>query len=794
MRFNELMLRDPEGELRIRFHPELTVLSGLGPTERRALSDGILGSLTGGQEDSILRYFDGMGRPVTIRSEHGQVAVRHADGGPGPTPLGTLAPDAESLRAIMVAAADDLGVLARSSREDEPPELREARDMLDDLTAQLDAALAQQQAMAATQTELEAVEQDLRAARDGVARREYAQVLAQLERVRAEAAALQSGAAGIESDQHLLASAGAARDLAVRWQEASALVAALAHDLDGQARLEPEDRDRIARIPAEEPPDLAVLVATLQQTTEVRDSLDQRLQALSVSKLPAPSEPAVAELGLLDQEVLWSTAERLEEATEELGRVQLSLGGLELDEMGPPPAVIDEIETAHSKVEEAERSANTAKVPGMAGTGLGVAAGVIGLAVAPVLLPVGLAGAAVAAGAGLVRPRARRARAARTEQAALERADATSYLAFHIRRVEASVDPKLREVVETALAEHRLALAAWEDLVGPDLEVVVATARREEIEAYNEALRNLGETAEELEQLRRELDEQAEPNLASARDRVLAACRPYLLDDLEERDPRSLPAAVAEQCRHGVAARLQVQIDEAEVDEQKASAALDDLLLELGFDAGPLDARVGALEWAVSRATEREEARDRARPRDEIEDELLQLQAMAARLHRPEWDAVTAAEASSPDIAELEARRNELATEVAAGRAEVDVERLADRQAAVERRVAALETRLGGPAANGDPGAIADMQQHLLAHLTTASQAGPDGDPVPVILDEVFHRVPADRKWDLLDLLHRLAEKHQVIYLSDDAFVAAWARQRASDGAITLLELAPEPA
>jgi hypothetical protein len=114
--------------------------------------------------------------------------------------------------------------------------------------------------------------------------------------------------------------------------------------------------------------------------------------------------------------------------------------------------------------------------------------------------------------------------------------------------------------------------------------------------------------------------------------------------------------------------------------------------------------------------------------------------------------------------------------------------------AAVERRVAALEARLGGPSANGDPGAIADMQQHLLAHLTKAAQAGPDGDPVPVILDEVFHRVPADRKWDLLDLLHRLAEKHQVIYLSDDAFVAAWARQRAGDGAITLLELAPEAA
>jgi hypothetical protein len=122
------------------------------------------------------------------------------------------------------------------------------------------------------------------------------------------------------------------------------------------------------------------------------------------------------------------------------------------------------------------------------------------------------------------------------------------------------------------------------------------------------------------------------------------------------------------------------------------------------------------------------------------------------------------------------------------------VERLADGQAAVERRVSSLEARHGGHDANGDPGAIADMQQHLLAHLTTASQAGPDGDPVPVVLDDVFLRVPADRKWDLLDLLHRLAERHQLVYLSDDAFVAAWARQQALDGTITLLELAPESA
>jgi hypothetical protein len=60
-----------------------------------------------------------------------------------------------------------------------------------------------------------------------------------------------------------------------------------------------------------------------------------------------------------------------------------------------------------------------------------------------------------------------------------------------------------------------------------------------------------------------------------------------------------------------------------------------------------------------------------------------------------------------------------------------------------------------------------------------------------MFLDEALLRVPADRKWDLLDLLLRLAERHQLVYLSDDAFVAAWARQQAADGNITLLEPSP---
>src|SRR5205085_1774715 len=131
-------------------------------------------------------------------------------------------------------------------------------------------------------------------------------------------------------------------------------------------------------------------------------------------------------------------------------------------------------------------------------------------------------------------------------------------------------------------------------------------------------------------------------------------------------------------------------------------------------------------------------------------------------------------------------------TQLTMTRPEVDVEHMADRRAAVERRVVALEAKHNGNEANGDPGMVADLQQLLLAHLTSSSQVGPHQDPLPVVFDEVFLRVPADRKWDLLDLLYRLSERHQLIYLTDDAFVAAWGRQQAAAGQITLLEPVPE--
>jgi len=62
------------------------------------------------------------------------------------------------------------------------------------------------------------------------------------------------------------------------------------------------------------------------------------------------------------------------------------------------------------------------------------------------------------------------------------------------------------------------------------------------------------------------------------------------------------------------------------------------------------------------------------------------------------------------------------------------------------------------------------------------------GDSLPVVVDEALVRLHGDAKWELLDVLERMAAETQLVYLSDDPYVGAWARRRAATGAITLLE------
>ena len=555
MRVDELVLKVQGEELRVKFHPRMTVLSGLGADERRSLADSVLGSITGGPEATALHYVDGTGRTVTLETGGGgSVQARHDDdGSAAKSPVGHLAGSPETLRALMLVQADDLSVVTRGRREDEPRELREARDSLEEITEQLQAALGESQGAAALQKELDELDETLRTAHEDAHRREYAEVLARLERVRAEAATLQSGSGGADADRHLLSHGDATRALAATWIEAADALTLVLDRFGATPRLAAADLPRAAALPEASPPELHALVDALADALANRDELDRRLQALAVAKLPAPSDLVVGELGLLEQGPLWRTADRLLAATDEVQRIQMSLGGLRGDEGGEDPVAITEMEAAHRDLEDAEQAAEAVRVPGVAGTALGVTIMLAGAIGAPLLIPLGILIGASVGTVTLVLPKSRVAKAAAIERAALDRAGVPSYLGFHLRRVDAAVDPNVRGTVESASNEMRAATAAWMELVGEDIDVRHAVELRAEVLEYNAALRNLGGAADEIEQLRKELADQAEPAVLDARRRPRDGVR--ALWDRGGRPRRSAAASARRSPRRSSGAR-----------------------------------------------------------------------------------------------------------------------------------------------------------------------------------------------------------------------------------------------
>jgi uncharacterized protein YhaN len=62
------------------------------------------------------------------------------------------------------------------------------------------------------------------------------------------------------------------------------------------------------------------------------------------------------------------------------------------------------------------------------------------------------------------------------------------------------------------------------------------------------------------------------------------------------------------------------------------------------------------------------------------------------------------------------------------------------------------------------------------------------GELLPLLLDDPFSRLKGESKWEVLDALDRLGERAQLLYLTDDPDVVLWARRRAGDGSLRLLE------
>ena len=81
----------------------------------------------------------------------------------------------------------------------------------------------------------------------------------------------------------------------------------------------------------------------------------------------------------------------------------------------------------------------------------------------------------------------------------------------------------------------------------------------------------------------------------------------------------------------------------------------------------------------------------------------------------------------------------------------------------------------------------------LLGRFAQTRRVGPEAEPVPILVDDALAGFPRHDKWRLLDLLARLGEASQVVYLTDDEETLDWARSRSAGNSLGLIvpEAAP---
>jgi uncharacterized protein YhaN len=782
LRLEQLTLQIAGEELSLPFHERLTVVSGIGAAERLELVDMVVGALAGGlATPAEVHYVDATGLRVRAVSD-GNGSVRHLaeDGSPVADVFRSLQLDTEGLRRLSHFGAADLGLLSIDIGAPEPPELVEARQALAAMTEELEQAVLARDTAEALRADLEEMEDRLRHLKEGEAKRRYARLLVQLQQVRAEAAAVRGGSEAADTHHRLIAGAADVRRLAQRWRRASVELAGEVEAFGDRERLDPRALDEALGAPADVPVDLERLATAYEEIEAERLDLEAKLQNWTIDHLPKPSHPAVVRLGRIDQRAVWEAARAAVEATRQLEEISLSLGGIEGD--GGSLAAV-ELESAHDAVEAAEQLGEKRRGPAIIGGVTAVVIGLFALLLAPVLALVAFAAAAGVAAWAIVLPPKALARAEQQEQEVLTRHGIPSYLAFHMRRIQATLEPATRESLEVATHEHRRAMNHWADL-GGDLAPEDAIAMEKEIRDYAEALGHLEGSGAAVEETRRRLVEEVEPAMERARRKLLRACKPFGVEDLDIAVPM-----VRHQAAAAVTARLQRSLEAAEQEAEGLHQKLDARLAELGFDDGDVDARLGGFEWALSTAEERLKTRDHARPLEDVEAELARLESEVRREARPEWDAnVSPADAEEPDAIELQARRDDAhGAWTAAARLVPDVRRITDRHSAVERRVSVLEAKLEGAGVTGRV-TTREIEPQLQARLAAVRRPSSHDETIPLLVDEALLRLDSEVKWSMLDMLERCSAQVQMVYLTDDPEVVTWARRRVGADALSLLE------
>jgi hypothetical protein len=273
-----------------------------------------------------------------------------------------------------------------------------------------------------------------------------------------------------------------------------------------------------------------------------------------------------------------------------------------------------------------------------------------------------------------------------------------------------------------------------------------ARARREaEAQAMTRALARPAEIPDELELLakdcrviadwRDELVDRLHAGPADQDGEPAAEAQRELIDEVEPAFVDAL-AALADACRP-----FDVIIDAARIEVAGIGAAgIDALTTEVLAEVA---ARVA--EAVAARAGEVDSP-----PVDDTRGAIAERTKLTQALHRVERNL--------PDVAEL-----------------------TDKHSALEEEVAALGAALS---AGRSLLSAQEAEMFLLRRAGEAGRKDRRREPLPLVVDDALAAFGTSDKLRLLDVVARLTETTQIVYLTDDPDTLAWASDRAADDAL----------
>lgn len=781
MHYEELSIPLAGGLFQIRFHQQVTVLAGISGSDRAALIDAFAGAAAGQIPGGRLVYRDQSGRRVVVRDGN----MNYLDDGSnvGMSGLG-LVTNAREMRTLLYVGAEDLG-LPRPL--DDPAglalqtELLSARGELSRTKHDLEQANHQRAQRERVLGELEKTEATL--ADLGTSTDRYlhnrAHSLVELERIRSVLAAVEDTPAARRRDERLLAATDEVQSLADDWAGAVEHLDQLVVRFGNRARLGSDQLAELVDIPDTVPAGLAQAIADYESSSARCDHLEEDTSLLASSPLPTNhSDPRVLVLATLDQESLWLTHRRALLASEALQAARAEEERLENDD----PTTLNRAEEAHTRAIETAARAERLWLPGViSATVLLSLSMLLPLAdIAQIAAPFCFIAGLVALVMMVLIPKAKALKAERSAAATIAATGASSIQEYRQRFADDPGSAKWRRA-DVIVEDYESAMAEWHELVGDmDVdEVGMLENTVHECAAMQDPRRQQAKATSVQRSL-----EHARNDLKLSAQRLTTLLSPFdlVLEDL----PVAIGAAVHERIQQGRYARLQLELGEAEENERKVTHRLGQYLSTIGFEDGSLEARIGAYGWAIDDARQRARLRAEAPSHEEL---VAARDQLAADLDRPADSLMShdggESAAEGPHVTELRKRRDDLRTQ-AATITLVDESAIERRAGKLQRRIEALEEELSPEAGV----LVARPVDHLVETLVRFRPSWPPAkdDPLPAVLDDPFGAAPPALRAELLDALIEVSKATQIVLLTDDGNVIAWARSEAARGRVSLLE------